>query len=99
MAAGARKERRVVTVVFADLVGFTARAETLDPEGVEAILRPSHARLREELERYGGTVEKFIGDRTGPNSPWIEAASAFARRDFVGAADVYGAIGAGAPEP
>src|SRR3954469_13289646 len=61
MAAGARKERKVVTVVFADLVGFTARAETLDPEDVEAILRPYHARLREELERYGGTVDKFIG--------------------------------------
>ncbi len=58
----ARKERKVVTVVFADLVGFTARAETLDPEDVEAILSPYHARLRAELERFGGTVEKFIGD-------------------------------------
>jgi len=37
----ARKERKVVTVVFADLVGFTARAETLDPEDVEAILSPT----------------------------------------------------------
>jgi class 3 adenylate cyclase/tetratricopeptide (TPR) repeat protein len=58
----ARKERKVVTVVFADLVGFTARAEELDPEDVEAILEPYHARLRDELERHGGTVEKFIGD-------------------------------------
>jgi class 3 adenylate cyclase/tetratricopeptide (TPR) repeat protein len=58
----ARKERKVVTVLFADLVGFTSRAETLDPEDVEAILEPYHARLREELERHGGTVEKFIGD-------------------------------------
>src|ERR1700693_3660969 len=57
-----RRERKVVTVVFADLVGFTARAEQLDPEDVEAILRPYHERLREELERFGGTVEKFIGD-------------------------------------
>src|SRR5205085_7533679 len=47
---------------FADLVGFTARAEELDPEDVEAILRPYHERLRSELERFGGTVEKFIGD-------------------------------------
>src|SRR4051794_32627539 len=62
MAAGARKERKVVTVVFADLVGFTARAESLDPEDVDAILRPYHERLRQELERYGGTVEKFVGD-------------------------------------
>src|SRR5919109_3840996 len=61
MAEG-RRERKVVTVLFADLVGFTARAETLDPEDVEAILRPYHERLRGELERFGGTVEKFIGD-------------------------------------
>jgi class 3 adenylate cyclase/tetratricopeptide (TPR) repeat protein len=52
----------VVTVLFADLVGFTAQAEALDPEDVEAILRPYHERLRRELERFGGTVEKFIGD-------------------------------------
>src|SRR5207249_3332325 len=57
-----RRERKVVTVLFADLVGFTARAEQLDPEDVEAILRPYHERLRAELERFGGTVEKFIGD-------------------------------------
>src|SRR5437879_3185260 len=57
-----RRERKVVTVLFADLVGFTARAEQLDPEDVEAILRPYFERLRKELERYGGTVEKFIGD-------------------------------------
>jgi class 3 adenylate cyclase/tetratricopeptide (TPR) repeat protein len=57
-----RRERKVVSVLFADLVGFTARAETLDPEDVDAVLRPYHERLRSELERWGGTVEKFIGD-------------------------------------
>jgi class 3 adenylate cyclase len=51
-----------VTVLFADLVGSTARAEVLDPEDVNAILAPFYARLRAELERFGGTVEKFIGD-------------------------------------
>ena len=51
-----------MTVLFADLVGFTARAESLDPEDVDAVLRPYHERLRTELERWGGTVEKFIGD-------------------------------------
>ena len=56
------RERKVVTVLFADLVSFTTRAEQLDPEDVEAILRPYHERLRYELERWGGTVEKFIGD-------------------------------------
>jgi class 3 adenylate cyclase len=57
-----RRERKVVSILFADLVGFTSRAESLDPEDVEAILRPYHDRLRSELERRGGTVEKFIGD-------------------------------------
>src|SRR6267143_1629227 len=57
-----RQELKVVTVLFADLVGFTARAEALDPEDVAAELQRYHGRLRTELERYGGTVEKFIGD-------------------------------------
>jgi class 3 adenylate cyclase/tetratricopeptide (TPR) repeat protein len=57
-----REERKVVTVLFADLVGFTSRAEQLDPEDVRAVLAPYWERLRGELERRGGTVEKFIGD-------------------------------------
>ena len=56
------EERKIVTVLFADLVGFTARAERLDPEDVRGVLSPYHARVRAELERCGGTVEKFIGD-------------------------------------
>src|SRR5436190_117564 len=60
--APAREERKVITVLFADLVGFTSRAEKLDPEDVRAMLSPYYARLRHELERHGGTVEKFIGD-------------------------------------
>jgi class 3 adenylate cyclase len=47
---------------FCDLVGFTRRSEQLDPEDVSATLAPYHARLRSTLERYGGTVETFIGD-------------------------------------
>jgi class 3 adenylate cyclase/tetratricopeptide (TPR) repeat protein len=58
----AREERKVVSIVFADLVGSTARAEQLDPEDVRAMLASYHGRVRAELERFGGTVEKFIGD-------------------------------------
>jgi class 3 adenylate cyclase len=61
-AVEAREERKVVSVLFADLVGFTSRSEQLDPEDVRATLSPYYARLRSELERHGGTVEKFIGD-------------------------------------
>ena len=56
------EERKVVSVLFCDLVGSTARAERLDPEDVREQLSSYHARVRSELERHGGTVEKFIGD-------------------------------------
>jgi class 3 adenylate cyclase/tetratricopeptide (TPR) repeat protein len=56
------EERKVVSILFCDLVGFTAASETQDPEDVRARLRSYHARLRHEIERYGGTVEKFVGD-------------------------------------
>jgi class 3 adenylate cyclase len=61
-AAGPRDERRVVSVLFVDLVGFTARSERLDPEDVRAFLAPYHDLVRRELESFGGVVEKFIGD-------------------------------------
>jgi class 3 adenylate cyclase len=56
------EERKFVTVFFCDLVGFTARSERADPEDVRAMLRPYHGMLRREIERMGGTVEKFVGD-------------------------------------
>src|SRR3954452_17261929 len=61
-ASPPREERKVVTILFTDLVGSTARAEGLDPEDVRATLSSYYAQLRAELERFGGTVEKFIGD-------------------------------------
>jgi class 3 adenylate cyclase len=61
-AAPSREERKVVTILFTDLVGSTARAEGLDPEDVRAALSSYYSQLRAELERHGGTVEKFIGD-------------------------------------
>jgi class 3 adenylate cyclase len=56
------EERRIVSVIFVDLVGFTTRAEQLDPEDVRAMLTPYYACVREQIESFGGTVEKFIGD-------------------------------------
>ncbi|HYC07819.1 MAG TPA: adenylate/guanylate cyclase domain-containing protein, partial [Candidatus Binatia bacterium] len=55
-------ERRVVTVLFADLVGFTPFAEERDPEEVRATLGRYFELATEVISRYGGTVEKFIGD-------------------------------------
>ena len=52
----------MVSVLFVDLVGFTSKAETLDPEDVRAFLTPYYERVRSELVSFGGVVEKFIGD-------------------------------------
>ena len=61
-AAEERRERRIVTTLFADLAGFTRRSESLDVEDVEGFLDPYFAVLREEVERTGGLVAKFTGD-------------------------------------
>ena len=63
LATGAhREERRVVSVLFVDIVGFTSRAEQLDPEDVRSFLTPYYERVRGEIERHGGRIEKFVGD-------------------------------------
>ena len=51
-----------MSVLFVDLVGFTDRSDRADPEDVRATLRPYHERVKADIERFGGTVEKFIGD-------------------------------------
>ena len=56
------EERRQVTVLFADLSGYTAFAERMDPEAVKALVDRALMRLGREVERYGGTVDKYIGD-------------------------------------
>ena len=56
------EERRVVTVVFCDLVSFTSRSEVLDPEDVRAFLLPYYEVLTSEIRRHGGTIDKFLGD-------------------------------------
>jgi len=55
-------ERRVVTILFADLVGFTALSESRDAEDVRTLLTRYFDTARLVIGRYGGTVEKFIGD-------------------------------------
>ncbi|HSG85243.1 MAG TPA: AAA family ATPase, partial [Candidatus Limnocylindrales bacterium] len=60
--AGGSTERRHVSVLFVDLVGFTPFAEDRDPEAVRETLARYFDLARERIERYGGSVEKFIGD-------------------------------------
>ena len=54
--------RKQVTVLFADMAGFTAAAETMDPEDVRDIIRAYFGRLSAAITRQGGWIEKFIGD-------------------------------------
>lgn len=56
------QERRFVSVLFVDLVGFTADSDQADPEDVHSRLVPYHARVRREIETFGGSIEKLIGD-------------------------------------
>ncbi|MGZ4138130.1 MAG: adenylate/guanylate cyclase domain-containing protein [Actinomycetota bacterium] len=56
------EERKVVTALFADLTASTELATRLDPEDLRAVLKPFFDAMAEEIDRYGGTVEKFIGD-------------------------------------
>ncbi|HZP90639.1 MAG TPA: AAA family ATPase [Actinomycetota bacterium] len=56
------EERKTVTVLVCDLVGFTARSDRADPEDVKAMLVPYHAMLTRQLEKTGGTLDAFIGD-------------------------------------
>src|SRR5918992_1272214 len=61
-AADSGRERKVATLLFADLVGFTALNETHDPEVIEAVVGRAFERLSAEVARYEGLVEKFAGD-------------------------------------
>ena len=56
------EERRQVTVLFADLSGYTSVAERMDPEAVKTLVDRALMRLGREVEGHGGTVDKYIGD-------------------------------------
>jgi len=60
--AAPREERKVVTIFFADLLDVTTKARPLDPEDVRAFLSPYQRRIRSDVERFGGSIEKFIGN-------------------------------------
>ena len=62
VTAEMREERRVVTAMFADLVGSTALAERLDPEDVKVVVNDAVARVVGAVEAFGGTVKDLAGD-------------------------------------
>lgn len=85
------EERRIVSILFVDLVGSTSRAESLDPEDVRAFLTPYYEQVRTRLQTFGGRVEKFVGDAvmgvfgaptTYGDDPERAVRAAFAIRDW-----------------
>jgi class 3 adenylate cyclase/tetratricopeptide (TPR) repeat protein len=62
LGAAAEEERKLVSILFVDLEGFTATSDSADPEDVRDLLEEYHGSAKELIEQYGGTVEKFIGD-------------------------------------
>src|SRR6059036_861058 len=61
-AAPAGEMLKLVTVLFADVVGSTARAEALHPEDVQALMADYFSAMSEEIRAEGGTIEKYVGD-------------------------------------
>lgn len=60
--ASPSEERRIISVLFADLVGFTSHTERTDPEDSRRRLTLYHTRVRQDVERFGGRLEKLMGD-------------------------------------
>jgi class 3 adenylate cyclase len=86
------EERRVVTILFADVAGSTALGDALDPEDVRILLRRYYDLARETVSEHGGILEKFIGDavvavfgfpQTHDDDPQRALAAALALRDRV----------------
>src|SRR4030081_2346892 len=86
------EERRVVTILFADVAGSTALGDALDPEDVRILLRRYYDVARETVSEHGGILEKFIGDavvavfgfpQTHDDDPQRALAAALALRDRV----------------
>ncbi|HMH75790.1 MAG TPA: adenylate/guanylate cyclase domain-containing protein, partial [Candidatus Udaeobacter sp.] len=99
-------DRRPVTVLFADLVGFTALSEGLDPEEVRAIQADLFREMAASIERYEGFVEKFVGDavmavfgapRAHEDDPERGLRAALLMRDRMGALNLRWARRVGRP--
>ena len=62
LESGASQRRRQMTVLFADLIGFTEMSESMDAEDVTAVMNAVWTRLDEVVVRHGGLIDKHIGD-------------------------------------
>ena len=86
-------ERRVCSVLFCDVVGFTPLSESRDPEAVRELLSEYFEVARTVIGRYGGVVEKFIGDAVMAVWGTPTAAEGDAERAVRAALDLVSAVG------
>ena len=86
------EERKLVTTLFADLVGFTTMSERMDPEDVRTVLDRYFARWTASIEGHGGVVEKFIGDAVMAVFGMKQASENDAERAIVAALDMVGSL-------
>src|SRR3984957_17975530 len=91
--AGQVAERRVCSVLFCDVVGFTPLSEARDPEAVRELLSEYFDRARTVIGRYGGVVEKFIGDAVMAVWGTPAATEGDAERAVRAALDLVAAVG------
>jgi class 3 adenylate cyclase len=90
----AAAERRLVSVLFADLVGFTSASEDRDPEDTRELLSRYFETCQRLISLYGGTVEKFIGDAVMAVWGTPSATEDDAERSVRAALDLVAAVGA-----
>jgi class 3 adenylate cyclase len=88
------EERKLVTILFADVTGSTALGDTLDPEDVHALMRRYYTHARQVVTEYGGTLEKFLGDAVMAVFGLPQAHSDDAERGLVAALALHAAIAA-----
>ena len=75
-----REERKVVTALFADIVGSTALAESLDPEDVRDVIGEAIARICLAVEDLGGTVKDLAGEVMAGTDLWLARGSGIVKR-------------------
>ncbi|HEY7417925.1 MAG TPA: adenylate/guanylate cyclase domain-containing protein, partial [Ktedonobacteraceae bacterium] len=81
------EERKLVTILFADVTGSTALGESIDPEDLRALMGRYYSHARRVVAAHDGTIEKFIGDDT-----WLDARLFLLGVESENVVKVFGAI-------
>ena len=92
-SSGAIAERRQLSVMFCDIIGFTALSSRLDPEDLSAVIRDYQARVATAIGLFGGFIARYVGDGVLIYFGWPEAHEVNAERAVRAAIAVIEAVG------